>query len=135
MLPRVCVIFGALSAAVAVGLGAYHVHGLEKFLAAQDLAPDAVAKKLHDFDVGVRYQMYHALGMVLVGLLAMHRQLVWQRVALNCFLAGTLLFCGGLYVPVLFGGKLPWFLVPIGGLAFIVGWVAVAIGALKRSPA
>jgi len=127
MSPRVWIIIGALSAALGVGLGAYHAHGLKKRLDAQDLPPETVVQKLHDFEVGVRYEMYHALGLVLIGVMARQGASRGLQIAGWLFIAGTLLFCGCLYIPVLTGAKLPWYLVPSGGLAFIVGLVAIAV--------
>jgi uncharacterized membrane protein YgdD (TMEM256/DUF423 family) len=127
MSPRIWIIVGALSAAIGVGLGAYHAHGLEKRLAAQELPSEKIVAKLHDFEVGVRYQMYHALALVLVGIIGRQSPSRGLNIAGWLFIAGSMLFCGCLYVPVLTGTKLPWYLVPSGGLAFIVGWVALAV--------
>jgi uncharacterized membrane protein YgdD (TMEM256/DUF423 family) len=85
---------------------------------------------MRSFEAGVRYEMYHALGLILVGLLS-------EKGAKRClsacgflWIAGTLLFSGCLYIPVLTGIKLPWFLVPCGGAAFIAGWIVLAVGTL-----
>src|SRR5690606_28038435 len=106
-----------------------HAHGLIKSLGARLLDPEEVLRRMDEFEVAVRYQMYHALGLVLLGLLAIRSGSCWLTTAGILFIAGTLLFCGCLYIPVLTGTKLPWFLVPSGGLAFILGWLALAVGA------
>lgn len=114
---------GCLSAATAVGLGAFAAHGLRGRLAADLLSV---------FEVGVRYQMYHALGMLVVALALVR----WPSGAIVAagwlFLAGTVLFSGSLYVLTL--GGLRWLgaITPIGGLAFIAGWLALAWGAWNR---
>lgn len=135
MSPRIWIIVGAISAAAAVGLGAYHAHGLKKRLEGRELPAETVVQKLHDFEVGVRYQMSHALALIFIGLIA--RQCSSQggwgpsrgvQAAGWLFVLGTLLFSGCLYVPVLTGLKLHWALVPSGGLALILGWVVLAIG-------
>ena len=69
MSPKVWIVTGALLGAVGVGLGAYHAHGLEKTLEKRDLTGEDRARQMQNFDVGVRYDMYHALALILVGLL------------------------------------------------------------------
>jgi uncharacterized membrane protein YgdD (TMEM256/DUF423 family) len=130
MSARVWIFFGALLGAVGVSLGAYHAHGLEKLLGQRGLPADELQRQMQNFDVGVRYEIYHALALVLVGLLAWRASSVCIHASGLLFLLGTVLFCGGLYVPVLAGTKLPWYLVPGGGLAFIFGWVMLAGGAI-----
>lgn len=128
MSPRFWIIVGAISAAIAVGFGAYHAHGLKKRLEARELPAETVVQKLHDFEVGVRYQMSHALALVLVGIVAHLWPSRGVQAAGWLFLIGTLLFSGCLYIPVLAGLKLHWALVPSGGLALILGWMVLAIG-------
>jgi uncharacterized membrane protein YgdD (TMEM256/DUF423 family) len=128
MSPKVWIFCGAVLGAVGVGLGAYHAHGLEKALTARALAPDEVLRDMQNFDVGVRYEMYHALALVLVGLLMWRAPATCLHVAGILFLVGTILFCGGLFFPVLSGTKLPWYIVPSGGTMLIVAWAVLAIG-------
>jgi uncharacterized membrane protein YgdD (TMEM256/DUF423 family) len=134
MSPRIWIVVGAVSAAIAVGLGAYHAHGLKKRLDARELPAETVVQQLRDFEVGVRYQMSHALALVLLGLVAKHWQSRGVQAAGWLFVIGTLLFSGCLYIPVLTGFKLHWAFVPTGGLAFIVGWVALAVGVATSRP-
>src|SRR5262245_25223418 len=108
MSPRIWILLGAISGAVGVGLGAYHAHGLEKALVQRGLEGEDLQRQLHSFEVGVRYQMYHALGLVLLGIIAWHAASPWINGAGILFLAGTLLFSGCLYIPVLADTKLPW---------------------------
>ncbi len=129
MSPRIWIVLGALSAAVAVGLGAYHAHGLEKMLAARNLEPVELSRRMGDFDVGVRYQALHAIGLILLGVVALQGGSACLNAAGFLFIAGTLLFSGGILVPVLTAVKFPWFIVPAGGLAFIAGWISFAVGA------
>lgn len=130
MSPKVWIVSGALLGAVGVGLGAYHAHGLEKLLTQHGLTADELPRQMQNFDVGVRYEIYHALALMLVGLLAWRAPSGWFHAAGGLFLVGAILFCGGLFFPVLADTKLPWYVVPGGGLATIVGWVTLAIGAL-----
>ena len=130
MSPRVWIVLGALSAAVGVGLGAYHAHGLEKMLQLRPVNLGDLDHQMRDFEVGVRYQLMHAIAIVLVGVLAWQMPSAWFHVAGFLFVAGTLLFSGCLCGGLLLGVKTPWYLVPGGGLAFIAGWTTLALGAV-----
>lgn len=109
---------GAVSAAVAVGLGAFGAHALK-----DRLTPE----RLDVFEVGVRYQMYHALALLACGLLALHGRRV--DIAGWSFAVGTLVFSGSLYALVLAERRWLGAITPIGGLAFLVGWLALAVAA------
>jgi uncharacterized membrane protein YgdD (TMEM256/DUF423 family) len=108
---------GCLSAAVAVTLGAFGAHGLRG-----RLVPDM----LLTFEIGVRYQMYHALALLAVGL-ALPR---WPSAAIALagwlFIAGTLVFSGSLYALALSGQRWLGAVAPVGGAAFIAGWIVLA---------
>lgn len=113
---------GAISAGLAVALGAFAAHALKNRLDPQALAT---------FEVGVRYQMYHALALLAVGLLAERRPsrlLVWSGAL---FLAGTLLFSGSLYALSLSGVRWLGAITPFGGVAFLAGWGCLAAAALR----
>jgi uncharacterized membrane protein YgdD (TMEM256/DUF423 family) len=133
---------GGLLAGLGVILGAYAAHGLDKYLAekyaqeSREVAGQTVPaaeKYLTDFRTGVTYQMYHALGLIAVGLLAQNRPGKSLQMAAWLFLLGILLFSGALYVIALLGPNwqgIRWGLVaPFGGMAYILGWLAFAIGA------
>ncbi|MBL7757638.1 MAG: DUF423 domain-containing protein [Chitinophagaceae bacterium] len=117
--------WGALLAGLAVALGAFGAHGLKKLV-----PPETVAT----FETGVKYQMYHALALLLVGLIAERLASVWLKRAAWCFLIGILLFSGSLYLltalkatdSVGLGGL--GIITPIGGLFFIAGWISLAVG-------
>lgn len=115
---------GAVLGGLGVAAGAFGAHGLEGRLSADHLAT---------FEVAVRYQMYHSLALVLVGLLALSQKLRGLSVAGGCFVAGTLLFSGMLYLYLLTGVKTFALIVPIGGVLFVVGWFALAVAALRRA--
>jgi uncharacterized membrane protein YgdD (TMEM256/DUF423 family) len=114
---RVFFAVGCLSAAVAVTLGAFGAHGLRG-----RLVPDMLSA----FEIGVRYQMYHALALVAVGL-ALPR---WPSPALALagwlFIAGTLVFSGTLYALALSGQRWLGAVTPVGGAALIAGWIVLA---------
>jgi uncharacterized membrane protein YgdD (TMEM256/DUF423 family) len=114
---------GCLSAFVAVALGAFGAHGLRS-----RLVPDMLSV----FEIGVRYQMYHALALLGVG--AVGGRLPGGAVALAgwLFVLGTVLFSGSLYALSLTGQRWLGAITPLGGLAFLAGWVALAWGAWTR---
>ena len=114
---------GCVSAAVAVALGAFAAHGLRS-----RLVPDMLLV----FEIGVRYQMYHALA--LLGVALAHARWPTTGVALAgwLFLAGTLVFSGSLYVLAVTGHRWLGAITPLGGAAFIAGWIALAWGAWAR---
>jgi uncharacterized membrane protein YgdD (TMEM256/DUF423 family) len=115
---------GCLSALVAVALGAFGAHGLRG-----RLVPDM----LMSFEIGVRYQMYHALGLLAVGL-ALSR---WPSSAVALagwlFIAGTVVFSGTLYLLAVSGQRWLGAVTPVGGAAFIAGWLVLAWAVWTRS--
>jgi uncharacterized membrane protein YgdD (TMEM256/DUF423 family) len=125
--PRTWVVAGAVLGALAVATGAFGAHGLKDRLAAQ--SETGVFDATSIYETACRYHMYHALALVLVGLLALHAESLWLNVAGASFAAGILIFCGLLYALALGGPRILGAIVPIGGLAFIVGWVALAFSA------
>ncbi len=120
MQPYASIILGSLLAALAVGLGAIGAHALKDQLSAEHLAI---------YYTAVQYQMYHAIGIALAGLLALHRRNCWFAAAAWMMLAGIVLFSGFLYAWLATGSRFFVYPVPVGGVAFIVGWVLMAVGA------
>ncbi len=131
---RRIVVIGAISAGLAVAGGAFGAHALEERVPADMLA---------NYETGVRYHFYHSLGLLAVGLLALRRQdggireagepagasprLRWSAV---CMLTGIVLFSGSLYTMALTGLRWLGAVTPIGGIAFLAGWVLLAAAAL-----
>ena len=122
MTPRTSILIGAVLGATGVAAGAFGAHELKSIL-----TPDLLAT----YETAVRYQLIHALAMVLTGLLAAQRPSRAAQVAAWAYLAGVLLFSGCLYVWVLIGWKPLALVVPAGGTAFILGWMALAAAALR----
>ena len=120
MQPTIFVILGSLLAALAVGLGALGAHALKSHLTIEQLAT---------YQTAVQYQMYHAIGLVLVGLLALHHRSRWFDTAGWSMLVGIVLFSGLIYLWLATGRRFFVYPVPVGGIAFIIGWVLLAIGA------
>jgi uncharacterized membrane protein YgdD (TMEM256/DUF423 family) len=114
---RVFLILGSLSAGAAVALGAFGAHTLRG-----RLSPEM----LEVFETGVRYQMYHALALLAVAWATARWPMAGVGGAGWLFVAGTLLFSGSLYVLVLTGVRWLGAVTPLGGLAFILGWVVLA---------
>lgn len=116
-------LIGALSGLTSVAAGAFGAHGLRA-----RLSPDLLAV----FETGARYQMYHAIVLVLVGVLAARAQTAATALTVSgaLLLAGTVLFSGSLYVLALTGVRWLGAITPIGGLCFMGGWAALAYAAL-----
>jgi len=123
---RTFFVLGALSACIAVGAGAFGAHGLRARL---DPAMLAV------FETGARYQMYHALGLLAVAWAAARWPGPWPGWAGWLFVAGTLLFSGSLYALALSGIRWLGAVTPLGGVAFLAGWICLALAARASGPA
>jgi uncharacterized membrane protein YgdD (TMEM256/DUF423 family) len=116
---------GALSAFLAVAAGAFGAHGLRARLTPGDLAV---------FETAVRYQMYHALGLLGVAWATVRWPGTFPVIAGWLFLAGTVLFSGSLYGLALSGLRWLGAITPLGGVAFLGGWIFLAL-AVRQHPA
>jgi uncharacterized membrane protein YgdD (TMEM256/DUF423 family) len=114
---RLFFILGCLSAFIAVAAGAFGAHALRG-----KLTPDS----LNAFEVGVRYQFYHALALLAVAWAISHWPNSNAALAGWLFVAGTILFSGSLYVMSLTGIQSLGIITPVGGLLFIAGWLYLA---------
>ena len=111
-------VIGALAMALGVILGAFGAHGLKN-----KLTPDLLAV----YQTGVEYHLYHALGLILVGVLInQFPQVSGLHTGGWLLLAGILIFSGSLYVLAITGLRWLGAITPIGGTAFIAGWVWIA---------
>lgn len=137
---RLWLCLGAILAGTAVGAGAFAAHGLDGYFAKKYAGEErevagvkipASQKYLADFKTGAEYQMYHALALLAVGLLALHRPAPALTVAGWSFVIGIVIFSGCLYLLTITGQRGLGAIVPIGGTAFIVGWGALAWGAFR----
>lgn len=119
---RLFTVLGALSACLGVAAGAFGAHALKERLDAAALAT---------FEIGVRYQMYHALGL-LAAAWAVTRWPVPQATWAGwLFVAGTVIFSGSLYVLALSGVRWLGAITPIGGVLFLAGWLCLAWSAWR----
>lgn len=130
--PRWIALVAAIFGLMAVGIGAMGSHSLPDRLKKSGLDEAQVAKKLEQCEIGVKYQMYHALAMLAVGLSALPNRSALARAACGMFLAGSLFFCGGLYSLSLFNTLGHWAIVPLGGVMFMIGWIMLGLAMLFR---
>jgi uncharacterized membrane protein YgdD (TMEM256/DUF423 family) len=119
---RVFFLLGALSAGLGVAIGAFGAHGLRGRLSEEMLSV---------FETGARYQMYHALGLLAAGWAVSRTSGAAAVSAGWLFAAGTVLFSGSLYALALTGVRALGAVTPLGGVAFIAGWIALAVAALR----
>lgn len=133
---------GAILAGLAVVFGAFAAHGLEgplqelyggKTKEVMGIEVPAVQKYIGDFKTAAEYQMYHSLAIILVALLPSTISTRSRDIAGWSFLLGIVLFSGSLYALVLTGQTKLGMITPLGGVLFIVGWIALAIAALPSS--
>lgn len=117
------VLIAALSGLIAVGLGAFAAHGLKARLSVEALSA---------FQTGVQYQMYHALALLAVAVLLRVLGHSWVLAASGwLFVAGILLFSGSLYALALGGPRWLGPVTPLGGLCFLLGWLALLVAAVR----
>ncbi|MFZ9388092.1 MAG: DUF423 domain-containing protein [Chitinophagaceae bacterium] len=128
---RMIIAIGALFGAAGVAAGAFGAHGLKKITGDQEI--------LHMFQTASQYQLWHALAIVLTGVISgssFHQRLL--RWSAGLFVAGILLFSGSLYGITFLkinGSELVRVLgpvTPLGGLCLIAGWLTLAISVLRK---
>jgi uncharacterized membrane protein YgdD (TMEM256/DUF423 family) len=117
-------VLGAVNAFLSVAAGAFGAHALRARLP-QDLQVI--------FETGARYHMYHALGLVAVGLLGHFRPSPLLSGAGGAMLAGIVLFSGSLYALALSGVRVLGAITPLGGLGFLAGWLLFAMAAWRST--
>jgi uncharacterized membrane protein YgdD (TMEM256/DUF423 family) len=125
---------GALAGFLSVAFGAFGAHGLKDRLrpSLSDSNEEAAMKlrRLENFETASRYNMYHALALVAVGLLALSgRPSPALSVAGWSFVLGTLVFSGTLYAYGLTGLRWLGAITPFGGIGLLIGWLALAVAA------
>ena len=124
----------ALLGAISVALGALGAHALKNQLPGGLITQD----QLNGFDTAARYQMYHALAMLMVLLINKDDNYKLLKWAYRCFLIGIVLFSGSLYFLTtrnllgIEGLKVLGPVTPLGGLFFIAGWLLLALQGLKK---
>lgn len=120
---------GAVLGGLAVILGAFGAHKLKELVPAESVS---------SFQTGVQYQMYHALALLLIGILFERFPFAATRWAGICFITGIVLFSGSLYLLTSLkatgqvGLKGIGIITPIGGLFFVAGWLLLVFGLMKK---
>ncbi|HEV7620346.1 MAG TPA: DUF423 domain-containing protein [Flavisolibacter sp.] len=126
---KMFLIIGTLLAGLAVALGAFGAHGLKKIVDSDTVAI---------YQTGVQYQMYHALALLFLGLIAERLASTFINYAGLFLIAGIVFFSGSLYliaslkainkvIPTAIG-----IMTPFGGLLFIIGWILLLIALIKK---
>jgi uncharacterized membrane protein YgdD (TMEM256/DUF423 family) len=115
---------GTIFMALAVLLGAFGAHALKN-----SLAPEMLTV----YKTGVEYQFYHAIGLLIIGLIGFHIDSKWLKRSGLLLTLGILLFSGSLYVLALTGIKVIGAITPIGGVSFVLGWIFLAVAVWKRA--
>ncbi len=115
----------AISGALAVGIGAFGAHGLKDTL--------ELTGRLETFETGVRYHFYHTLALLGIGFLALIKP-DWKQLGFSasCMMLGMVIFSGSLYILSLTGINWLGAITPIGGVAFILGWLGIFWSASKN---
>ncbi len=121
---KIFVMLGALAGFVGVAAGAFGAHALKGHLE---------PRMLEVFETGARYQMYHALALIAAAWMQHQTQSVAASVAGWAFAAGIILFSGSLYAMAFTGVRALGAVTPIGGVAFLIGWGALAFAAMKMA--
>jgi uncharacterized membrane protein YgdD (TMEM256/DUF423 family) len=117
-------VLGAISTGIGVALGAFGAHGLRARLAVD---------MLQTFETGVRYHMYHALALFVVvfAITRWQQSVGWSVAAGWLFIVGLFLFSGSLYLLAITGVRWLGAITPLGGVAFIAGWVCLVAAAIR----
>lgn len=117
-------IAGCLSALLAVVIGAFGAHGLEKVLD---------SKLLAIYETGVKYQFYHSFALIITAMLSfLLPTSKGIKIAGAFFLSGIILFSGSLYLYTLTGKTFFGMITPIGGISFIAGWTVLLINLWRQ---
>jgi uncharacterized membrane protein YgdD (TMEM256/DUF423 family) len=117
------IITGALLLALGVGFGAFGAHLVEDLL---------TPARFDVYQTGVQYHFYHALGLLLIGALAQHLQdSMWLRWSGRLIVSGIVIFSGSLYLLTLTDTGWLGAITPIGGAAFIGGWMCLMIAVVQ----
>jgi uncharacterized membrane protein YgdD (TMEM256/DUF423 family) len=140
------VLIAALSGAISVGIGAMGAHSLPKQLEARGYSESVVQKKLDQCELGVRYQLFHSIAVLALGLSPLAippgfavpsnststgtpspvKPMRGVKVAAILWILGICCFSGGLYSIVFADQIIHWSIVPLGGTLLILGWLALA---------
>ncbi len=114
---------GCINAMLVVLIGAFGAHGLKARLTVENMAV---------FQTGVQYHLYHAVGLILLGLIALQIPITpYLRWSGWLMLVGIILFSGSLYTLSITNIRWLGMITPLGGTAFILAWLMLTIGIMK----
>lgn len=120
---RSIIVTGAIFLTIAVAMGAFGAHIVQDIL-----SPD----RFDVYQTAVEYHFYHALGLILLGIISYQLpQNKWLSLSGYCLISGIIIFSGSLYVLTLTDTGWLGAITPLGGIAFILGWIFLAIGVAK----
>ncbi|WP_347839765.1 DUF423 domain-containing protein [uncultured Draconibacterium sp.] len=119
---KTIILIAAVLLAIALSVGAFGAHGLK---------PHLSSELMEVYKTGVEYHFYHALGLLLVGVFALHKPGVYLKWSAILLTTGIVLFSGSLYVMAISGIKWLGAVTPLGGISFIAGWILLFLAAKK----
>lgn len=120
---KLFIIIGSISGMLSVMIGAFGAHALKSTLEA--------TQRMETFETAVKYQFYHSLALILLGLIMVQFQHRAFTIAGYGYIIGIIIFSGSLYTLSLTGFTKLGAITPFGGLAFIIGWASMAWGVYK----
>lgn len=121
---RTTLCVGAISGALSVIVGAFGAHALKAVLLSTG--------RSEVYELAVRYQFYHTFAILLTGILMHHYAARTLRYAALSFTIGIVLFSGSLYALALSGITFLGAITPLGGTAFIIGWIFMLVAVIKK---
>ena len=119
---REWIIIGSVFAALSVLIGAFGAHGLKSKISSEDLIV---------FEIGVRYQMYHSIGLIFLGIIGFNFPNEIIKISGYLFCSGILLFSGSLYILAITNLRWLGAVTPIGGFCFLLGWLILAFNVYR----
>ena len=128
MTNRSGLMIAGITGALGVAIGAFGAHGLSSFLEGQALSAADLERRVEVFETGARYHMFHAVALLAIAGLRSNQHGRALSVATYAWLLGIGIFSGCLYALALTGIRILGAIVPIGGVAFIIGWLALCWG-------
>jgi uncharacterized membrane protein YgdD (TMEM256/DUF423 family) len=124
LMQKLFLISGAVLGGLGVAIGAFGAHALKTLL--------ETSQRTDTFETAVRYQFYHALALLFLGLLLFRTDTKFLHYSGQLMLAGTIIFSGSLYILCLTGTRWWGAITPIGGVLMIAGWVLLIISLYKN---
>lgn len=122
---KTILLFATTSGALAVSIGAFGAHGLQKILEA--------TQRVETFETAVKYHFYHTLALSFLGIyMSFAEDKSYLNISAYGFMLGLIIFSGSLYTLSLTNIKILGAITPIGGLGFIIGWISLVINISKN---